>query len=178
MSLTHIYLFVGPSGSGKTTITKELEKLYGYIPISSYTTRPPRYEGEEGHIFVTEEEFDALDEMAAFTKYNGYRYGVTSEIIDKSDLYVIDPAGVQYFNEHYHGNKKPIIIFINADPSTRLQRMKDRGDSDEAAYERLRNDLHEFTKSLNPDICVTNDVFQRTVGIIHAIIEYYETWDI
>lgn len=178
MNHKHIYLFVGPSGSGKTTIMKELKKLYGYIPISSYTTRPPRYEGEEGHIFVTEEEFDQLGEMAAYTKYHGYRYGVTSEIIDKSDLYVIDPEGVKYFKEHYHGNKKPIIIFINTDPSARLQRMKARGDSEADAYERLRNDLHEFSKSVDPDICVTNDVFQRTVGLVHTVIEYYETWDI
>lgn len=178
MSLRHIYLFVGPSGSGKTTITKELEKKYHYIPISSYTTRPPRYEGEEGHIFVTENEFDNLGEMAAYTKYNGYRYGVTSEIIDKSDLYVIDPAGVKYFQKHYHGNKKPIIIFISADPSIRIQRMKARGDNENDIYVRLRTDMFEFNKTVSPDISITNDVFQRTVGVIHAIIDYYETWDI
>ena len=52
-----IYLIVGKSGSGKTTLVEALKK-YGYTSIESYTTRPKRFEGETGHTFITEEEFD------------------------------------------------------------------------------------------------------------------------
>ena len=52
-----LFLFVGRSSSGKTTIANILEERYGYKQVQSYTTRPPRYEGEVGHIFVNENEF-------------------------------------------------------------------------------------------------------------------------
>ena len=50
-----IFLIVGCSGSGKTTITEQLEQKYGLKAIQSYTTRQPRYDGETGHIFVSDE---------------------------------------------------------------------------------------------------------------------------
>ena len=51
-----LFLFVGKSASGKTTIANRLEEKYNHIQVQSYTTRPPRYEGEVGHIFVTDDE--------------------------------------------------------------------------------------------------------------------------
>ena len=53
-----ILLIVGASGTGKTTVANTLSKMFGMKQIQSYTTRPPRYEGEKGHIFVTDEEFN------------------------------------------------------------------------------------------------------------------------
>ena len=54
--MNNIFLIVGCSGSGKTTITEQLEQKYGLKSIQSYTTRPPRYDGETGHIFISNEE--------------------------------------------------------------------------------------------------------------------------
>ena len=62
-----IYLIVGRSGSGKTTIAEELERKYGLKSIQSYTTRPKRSDNETGHIFVSDEEFDKLTDMVAYT---------------------------------------------------------------------------------------------------------------
>ena len=47
-----IFLIIGESGSGKTTLVSSLEKQKNLKSIQSYTTRPPRYENEYGHIFV------------------------------------------------------------------------------------------------------------------------------
>lgn len=115
MSLKNIYLIVGPSGSGKTSIANELETTYGYKAVESYTTRPPRHPGERGHIFVSDEEFDALGPMCAYTEYNGYQYGVTADVIDSHDIYVIDPYGVKYLVEHYQGKKEILAIRLMVD---------------------------------------------------------------
>ena len=72
-----LFLFVGRSASGKTTIADMLAKEHGYKQVESYTTRKPRFDGERGHIFVSEEEFKNLGELAAYTYYNDNHYGTT-----------------------------------------------------------------------------------------------------
>lgn len=179
MSLKNIYLIVGPSGSGKTTIANELKATYGYKAVESYTTRPPRYEGERGHIFVSDEEFDALGPMCAYTEYNGYRYGVTADIIDTHDIYVIDPYGVNYLAERYEGKKLIIPIRIYAPWKVRLERMKQRGDSEEDISAReLQDDLSFGPDSLDEDIVyrmtIPNNDFTNTVEAIYHFIQCWE----
>ena len=59
----YIVLIVGESGSGKSTICDELTKRYGLKQVESYTTRPRRSEDEDGHTFVSDEEFDKLEDI-------------------------------------------------------------------------------------------------------------------
>lgn len=90
--MKNIYLIVGPSGSGKTMVANRLEEKYRLKQVLSYTERPPRFEGEGGHTFVTPEEFDKLENLCAYTVFDGHRYGVPAEMVEVSDIYVIDPA--------------------------------------------------------------------------------------
>ena len=83
--LKNLYLIVGPSGVGKTTIAKELTKRFGYFQVRSYTTRPPRFEGEEGYIFLTPQEFSALPQKIACVTFNGYEYTTTAQALDNND---------------------------------------------------------------------------------------------
>lgn len=145
--MKNIYLIVGASGSGKTTVTELLAHDHGLKTVWSYTTRPPRFKGEEGHIFVSEEEFDQLGEMCAYTEYNGYRYGVTSEIIDKSDIYVIDPPGVSFMKAHYKGSKGIVVVFLDISEEIRRKRMEARGDDPKAIERRLEMDRKWFDQS-------------------------------
>lgn len=145
--MKNIYLIIGRSGSGKTTLTEMLAKEHGLKTVWSYTTRPARYEGEEGHIFVSEDEFDCLGEMCAYTEYGGYRYGVTSEIIDNSDLYVIDPPGVLYLKDRYKGSKGLITVFLDISRDICRQRMEARGDNPEVVQKRLDMDEGWFDSS-------------------------------
>ena len=96
-----LYLFVGKSASGKTTVANFLEKKHGFKQVNSYTTRPPRYEGEIGHIFIDDGDFDELGELVAYTEYNGFRYGTTAEQLDKCQIYVIDVPGIKTLLEKY-----------------------------------------------------------------------------
>lgn len=134
-----LFLFVGKSSSGKTTIASILEAKYGYKQVFSYTTRSPRYEGEIGHIFVSEEEFQELGELAAYTFYNGSHYGTTVHQLDECDIYVIDVPGVETLFDRY--TDRPIcIVYFDASIPTRIHRMIYRGDGDRAIIHRLLQD--------------------------------------
>lgn len=177
MSLKNIYLIVGPSGSGKTSIANELQTTYGYKAVESYTTRPPRYDGERGHIFVSDEEFDALGPMCAYTEYNGYRYGVTDDVIDSHDIYVIDPYGVHYLQKHYRGEKEILAIRLMVDEKERFLRMMARGDDDKSIGDRMLNDAREFTGDrlhICYDLVIPNNDFTNTVEAIYNFIQCWE----
>ena len=134
-----LYLLIGRSASGKTTIANILEEKYGYKSVSSYTTRPQRYDGEVGHTFVDDATFDQLGELAGFVEYNGYRYGTTMQQVDDADIYVIDPVGAEYLLDKYT-DRQICIIYFDASVPTRIHRMKNRGDSDNAIINRLLQD--------------------------------------
>ena len=136
-----LYLLVGKSASGKTTIAEYLEKEKGMTSLQSYTTRPPRYEGEVGHTFISDEEYDILDNRIAEVEYNGYRYCSTQQQLDDAEVYVIDPLGVETLLERYDNQDRLVcIVFFSTDLRTRIERMRTRGDSSDDIITRLYND--------------------------------------
>jgi guanylate kinase len=148
-----LYLFVGKSSSGKTTVASQLEEKYGCKQVFSYTTRAPRYDGEIGHIFISNKEFDALGELAAYTVYNGYRYGTTFKQLNECNVYVIDIPGVQTLLEKCKDYRRKIcVIYFDASVYNRIQRMSHRGDSDSQIVSRLltdeKDDWHKQLDSL------------------------------
>lgn len=132
-----LFLFIGRSASGKTSIANMLE-ADGYSQVNSYTTRLPRYEGEVGHTFITEEEYSHLENIVASTLYNGYHYCTTLDQIQNADIYVIDVPGVQTLLDNYDKlNRDIYILYFNASVINRIRRMIDRHDSDTQIVSRL-----------------------------------------
>ena len=171
-----IYLIVGKSGSGKTTLVNELQK-YRYTSIESYTTRPKRFDNETGHTFITEEEFDQLNDICAYVKYNGYRYCATSEQVNNSSLYVIDPDGLDYFKEHYTGSKRICAIYIDCPWYTRLHRMLKRGDSLKKAFKRIVLDAKVFANCEEKvDFIIENKNKTKAINTLRCIISELETY--
>lgn len=139
-----LFLFVGRSASGKTTIANMLAEKYGFVQVESYTTRKPRFEDESGHIFVSEEEFKNLGDLAAYTFYNGNHYGTTFEQLNVSDIYVVDIPGVESLLQKLKEDNRPIcIIYFDASVYSRINRMLERGDGDMMIISRLLQDEKE-----------------------------------
>ena len=182
--MKNIYLIVGCSGSGKTTITEQLEQKYGLKSIQSYTTRKPRYDGESGHTFVSDEEFDKLTDMVAYTEFAGNRYCATVEQVENNDLYIIDPKGVDFFMESYKGSKTPKVIFISSDMTTRYERMKSRAEENGSEYmdavksslERITNDVVDFYDYIHGqtqiDYTFKNNADNKLEDVVDRIYKY------
>lgn len=148
-----LYLFCGKSASGKTSIANILEAEYGHKQVESYTTRAPRYAGERGHMFVTEEQFKSLGELAAYTFYNNHHYGTTFQQLNECSIYVIDPPGIKTLLAKMPSDYRPVcVIYFDAAVSVRIDRMIDRGASDMEIVSRLHHDdttkdwFHELDK--------------------------------
>jgi guanylate kinase len=136
-----LFLFIGQSASGKTTIANMLSEKYGLRQVESYTTRKPRFDGETGHIFITENEFKNLGELAAYTYYNNHHYGTTFEQLNECDIYVIDVPGVETLLQKLKKDTRPIYIFyFDVSVYNRILRMVDRHDSDMMIVARLLED--------------------------------------
>ena len=182
--MKNIYLIVGCSGSGKTAITEKLEELYNLKSIQSYTTRKPRYEGETGHTFVSDEEFDKLTDMVAYTEFAGNRYCATAEQVENNDLYIIDPKGVDFFMKSYKGSKTPKVIFISSDMTTRYERMKSRAEENGSEYmdavksslERITNDVVDFYDYIHGqtqiDYTFKNNADDKLEDVVDRIYKY------
>lgn len=154
-------LLVGQSGAGKSTLAEDLEAKLGLKAIPSYCTRKPRYEGEKGHTFITEEEFDKLENIVAFATTTKARYAVTQDMLDDEQysVYVIDNSGIKFLQEHYKGEREFVIAYITAPLRERFERIVRRAaDTDDAvgfALERVAHDAVEF-RDVPYDIQIEN----------------------
>lgn len=177
MNNNFIVLLVGASGSGKTTLANGLNRLFGWKPVSSYTTREKRHENESGHMFVSDKEFDQIllkEGAVAYTEYVGHRYCATPKQVEEAQVYVIDIPGVEYFKSHYKGSKKVITILLNLPESVRKERLLARGDSDKENA-RLDADRIEFSKeriaAIRPDLVIEHDYSkEELVAFVHWFV--------
>lgn len=172
-----LFLFVGRSASGKTTIADILEQKHGYNQVYSYTTRLPRYEGEIGHIFVSKEEFDQLENIVSYTFYNNNEYCATSKLLDECSIFVVDIPGVESLLQKYQTNRPIRIIYFDASVYHRIIRMIDRHDCDTAIVSRLLEDeKSDWFKKLdaiawNYDNIVGKDVRLYRVDANRSLID-------
>ena len=157
-----LYCIIGPSGSGKSTVVEELIKR-GHKAPNSYTTRPIRYANEPGHTYITEEEYDKLEDVVAFTEFSGYHYCVTKQMLDGCDLYVVDPSGIDALKSN--GYKDFKVIGLDLEPSDCAVRMLSRGDYGPDILNRLDNDWYIFR-----DLCTICDFMVDATKDIAVII--------
>ena len=174
--MSRFLLIVGPSGSGKTSVC-DMMKPYGKSQIASYTTRKPRYAGEDSHTFVdsySDWKFNNPDDdIVGFTFFDGNYYWATSSQVEENDLYVIDMAGVEYFQKNYTGHKDVRIVYIDVSIIERFKRMSKRGDSKWSVIKRIIGDLYRFRRAKQKaDFIVRNDSIWRCRD---QILEYMDT---
>ena len=130
-----IILLVGRSGSGKSTVADILSRQYGRSILPSYTTRPKRFEQEEGHIFVNNMFYEKVSRSRDIVAYTYF---------DKNDIYIIDPDGVAFFRSHYFGPKQVVVVWLDCIWLVALLRMEKQGRSRDEIDRRIANDNTVF----------------------------------
>ncbi|RHQ81851.1 hypothetical protein [Clostridium sp. AF22-10] len=100
--------------------------------VKSYTTRPmrPNEDSETSdHIFITPEEVEQFrQDIVAYTRINGYEYFVTSDILSQSDVYVIDPNGIENLIQNAGESYRFVQIYISTPYKIALERAIKRSD--------------------------------------------------
>ena len=107
------FLIVGRTATGKDTLASILIYKYKWKFVKSMATRPKRYDDEDTHVFISEEQANAipLEDRVAYTKIGDYQYFATKEQVQESDAYIIDPNGVKVILEKMP-EENFIIVYI------------------------------------------------------------------
>lgn len=142
------FLFIGRTASGKSSIAKAVCEKTGLKQVVSYTTRPMRKSEKNGsdHIFITDDEVVQYeDDIAAYTEINGYKYFTTYDVIDKADIYVIDPIGVDNLKIKCGNRYEFIEIYIRTPQKLAEERARIRGDKLKDFKQRWVAENQQFT---------------------------------
>ena len=174
-----IFLIVGESSSGKDSLVEKLCKETGLKQLKSYTTRKRRENESETHIFISPEDVkEYINDMVAYTCIAGNEYFSTVKQLYDSDVYVIDPNGVDYmkFITQYKNIKdiRFITIYINTPPELRKERaLNQRKDNPEVYYQRILDEQEQFTnfKACSKfDYAIKNVDFDKAYKILDSIV--------
>lgn len=180
----HVLLCVmGKTASGKDTLANKLCERMGLKQIISYTTRDRRVNEGDTHIFISDDEYNALESagsIAAFTQIGPYKYCCTIEQLYNNDVYVIDPVGVENLRNLNLPNLRLVTVFVNTPDHIREQRaLNSRGDDktkfrtrEFAEREQFRNML----KEANFDYAVSNIDLAKAYSCLRWIATVEGCW--
>ena len=142
-----VFLVIGRSGTGKDTLVNYMCQKYGLKKLKSYTTRPPRQNEEDTHVFISPEDVQKYqDDIIAYTKIGDFEYFATKSQFKDINFYIIDPNGVQDL-ENIPNLKEEftfIKLFIYLPEKERKKRIALRGDSEEAFLKRQEGEKQQF----------------------------------
>lgn len=176
-----LFVVAAASGTGKTSLVKALLDRSSNLHISvSHTTRPQRVGEVDGvhYHFIEKEQFLERIQQKAFIEYAevfGNYYGTSQatvqEQLDKGHdvLLEIDWQGAEQVRKLFPNS---IQIFILPPSQFELrQRLSNRKtDSLEVIEHRLSCAVNDMQHYVNFDYVVVNDVFDKAVAELHAII--------
>ena len=177
----NLYVVAAPSGAGKSSLVKALMELDARVlPSVSHTTRAPRGQEKHGreYFFVSQQEFDAMvagDTFVEWANVHSHRYGTSKKMLEErmtqgSDVILeIDYQGAIQIQKMY-GNA--ILIFILPPSWEELRsRLERRGeDSSETIELRLQNAAIELAQVKEFDFVIINEVFDRALFDLKAIV--------
>lgn len=148
-----IQVIMGRTCSGKDTLMREMEKI-GMTRARTFTTRPRRGEKDDGYVFLTQEQADAVpkkDRILA-TTINGYDYFTTALAVDSANFICLDPYGLEEII-HAFPEISFEVLCLAADRSCREKRAMARGDGDAfAARDAAENErFSDFEHRLQHD---------------------------
>jgi len=154
-------VLVGKAAAGKDHLRKRLIER-GFKFGVSCTTRPPRVGEQNGkdYFFLTEDQFSGLintGDMIEYQQFNGWFYGLTREEFENSEVIILNREAVDMLPEEIR--LKCMVMFLDIDRDTRLERMKERNDTVDSLERRINADEQQYVGFENFDVRVTNPDF-------------------
>lgn len=176
MSKKHVLLCVmAESSAGKDTLVNKLCEITGYRQLISYSTRPRRTNEGDTHIFVTEEDYQTMLEagqVAAYTEINDCKYWCTIDQLYSTDIYVIDPRGVEILKSLNLPDLKIVSVYINVPEEIRKKRAQSRGDNMSVYRSRALSERQQFRdmkKNMSVDYVIPNTELAKSVSVLKWI---------
>jgi len=179
-----IVVLAAPSGGGKTTIARTLMERRRDVGFSvSATTRPPRPGEQDGvaYHFVSRDVFAgrrAAGEFLESAEYAGNWYGTLRHEVERvlgagrHVLLDIEVDGARQVRQAYPPPASVSIFIIPPTADVLIKRLHDRkSESGPAMAVRLERAERELREALQFDFIVVNDVLDRVVVEIGAIID-------
>ena len=177
----NLFVVAAPSGAGKSSLVKALMELDNQVqPSVSHTTRAPRGQEKHGreYFFVSPQEFDAMVLSDAFVEWahvHGQRYGTSKKMIEDrmaqgADVVLeIDYQGAIQIKRMY---ANAVLIFILPPSWEELRsRLERRGeDAPDIIELRLKNAAEELAQAREFDFVIINEVFERALFDLKAIV--------
>ena len=177
----NLFVVAAPSGAGKSSLVKALMELDSQVqPSVSHTTRAPRGQEKHGreYFFVSAQEFDTMVLSDAFVEWahvHGQRYGTSKKMIEDrmaqgADVVLeIDYQGALQIKRMY---ANAVLIFILPPSWEELRsRLERRGeDAPDIIELRLKNAAEELAQAREFDFVIINEVFERALFDLKAIV--------
>ncbi len=177
----NLFVVAAPSGAGKSSLVKALMELDSHVqPSVSHTTRAPRGQEKHGreYFFVSDAEFDAMVQANAFVEWahvHNHRYGTSKKAIEErmaqgADVILeIDYQGALQIKQIF---ANAVTIFVLPPSWEELRsRLERRGeDSTDVIAVRLKNAAHEMAHAHQFDFVIINELFDRAVFDLKAIV--------
>lgn len=180
----HVLLcLMGRTASGKDTLARKLCERAGLRQIISYTTRERRTGEGDTHIFISDDEYQALEaegQIAAFTQIGQYRYCCTVDQLYENDIYVIDPLGVKHLRELNLPNLRLVTVFINVPDDIREERAIGKRKDDKIKFRKRnfdeREQFRDMLKNADFDYSVPNIEWQKSYSVLKWIATVEGVW--
>jgi guanylate kinase len=177
----NLFVVAAPSGAGKSSLVKALMELDAQVqPSISHTTRAPRGQEKHGreYYFVSDAEFDSLITDQAFFEWahvHGNRYGTSRMAIEsrlsrgEDVILEIDFQGAYQIKKIFTG---AVLIFILPPSLEELRtRIERRGEDPSESIElRMQNAREEIAEAKNFDFVIINEIFERALFDLKAIV--------
>jgi guanylate kinase len=177
----NLFVVAAPSGAGKSSLVKALMELDAQVqPSISHTTRPARGQEKHGreYYFVSDAEFDSLIADQAFFEWahvHGNRYGTSRMAIEsrlsrgEDVILEIDFQGAYQIKKIFTG---AVLIFILPPSLEELRtRIERRGEDPSESIElRMQNAREEIAEAKNFDFVIINEIFERALFDLKAIV--------
>jgi guanylate kinase len=174
---------MGRTASGKDTLAHKLCERAGLRQIISYTTRERRENEGDTHIFISDADYQTLEDsgqIAAFTQIGPYKYCCTIDQLNENDIYVVDPTGVQHLRELNLPNLRLVTVYVNVPDDVRKERaLNKRGDNRLTFMKRdvaERDQFRTMLRNADFDYAISNIEWRKAYSVLKWIATVEGVW--